>query len=56
MDLKLSSMEASAIMISLQHYLKEVENMGEEKGIVIEKETVRGLISKLESMPPGEVQ
>jgi hypothetical protein len=56
MHLKLTNLEAVAVMTSLQHYLKEVEKMGEEKGIQIEKKTVKGLISKLESMPAGEVQ
>jgi len=56
MNLKLNNSEAVAIMTSLQHYLKEVEKMGEEKGVKIEKKTLTGLISKLESMPAGEVQ
>ena len=56
MDLKLTNTEAVAVMTSLQHYLKEVEKMGEEKGVKIEKKTLTGLISKLESMPAGEVQ
>jgi hypothetical protein len=56
MNLKLNNLEAVAIMTSLQHYLKEVEKMGEEKGVKIEKKTLTGLISRLESMPPGEVQ
>ena len=56
MDLKINNLEAVAVMTSLQHYLKEVETMGEEKGVQIEKQTLKGLISKLESMPAGEVQ
>jgi hypothetical protein len=56
MNLKLTNLEAVAVMTSLQHYLKEVEKMGEEKGVKIEKETIKGLISKIESMPAGEVQ
>ena len=56
MHLKLTNPEAAAIMTSLQHYLKEVENMQDEKGVQIEKETLKGLISKLESLPAGEVQ
>jgi hypothetical protein len=56
MNLKLNNLEATAIMTALQHYLKEVEKMGEEKGVMIEKKTLTGLISRLESMPPGEVQ
>lgn len=56
MHLKLTNLEAVAVMTALQHYLKEVEKMGEEKGVQIEKKTVKGLISKLESMPAGEVQ
>ena len=56
MHLNLSNSEAVAVMTSLQHYLKEVDQMKEEKGVKIEKETLRGLISRLESMPPGEVQ
>lgn len=56
MDLKLTNIEAVAIMNSLQHYLKEVEKMKDEKGVQIEKKTLKGLISKIESMPAGEVQ
>ena len=56
MNLKLTNLEAVAVMTSLQHYLKEVEKMGEEKGVEIEKKTIKGLISKIESMPSGEVQ
>ena len=56
MDLKLTNSEAVAVMTALQHYLKEVETMADEKGVQIEKKTLKGLISKLESMPPGEVQ
>ncbi len=56
MDLKLTNLEAVAVMTSLQHYLKEVENMVDEKGVRIEKDTVKGLITKLECMPAGEVQ
>ena len=56
MDLKITNLEAVAVMTSLQHYLKEVESMDEEKGVQIEKETIKGLISRLESMPAGEVQ
>jgi hypothetical protein len=55
MDLKLTNTEAVAVLTSLQHYLKEVEKMGDEKGVQIEKKTLKGLISKLESMPPGDV-
>jgi hypothetical protein len=56
MNLKLTNLEAVAVMTSLQHYLKEVDKMGEEKGVKIEKNTIIELISKLESMPAGEVQ
>ena len=56
MDLKLTNLEAVAVMTSLQHYLKEVDTMVDEKGVRIEKDTLKGLISKLESMPAGEVQ
>ncbi len=56
MDLKITNLEAVAVMTSLQHYLKDVEKMGEEKGVQIEKQTLKGLITKLESMPAGEVQ
>lgn len=56
MNLKLTNLEAVAVMTSLQHYLKEVEKMSEEKGVQIEIKTIKGLISKIESMPPGEVQ
>ena len=56
MNLKLTNLEAVAVMTALQHYLKEVEKMGEEKGVQTEKNTVKGLISRIESMPAGEVQ
>ena len=56
MDLKLTNTEAVAVMTALQHYQKEVEKMGEEKGVKIEKKTLMGLISRLECMPAGEVQ
>lgn len=56
MDLKLTNTEAVAVMTSLQHYLKEVEKMGEEKGVQIEKKTLKGIINRIESMPAGEVQ
>lgn len=55
-DLKLTNTEAVAVMTALQHYLKEMEKMREEKDVKIEKKTLTGLISKLESMPGGEVQ
>jgi hypothetical protein len=56
MHLNLSNSEAVAVMTSLQHYLKEVEEMKDEKGTKIEIDTVTGLIRRLESMPAGEVQ
>jgi len=56
MNLKLTNLEAVAVMTSLQNYLKEVEKMDEEKGVQIEKQTIKELISKMESMPAGEVQ
>jgi hypothetical protein len=55
MDLKMNNLEAVALMNALQHYLKDIEKMGEEKGVKIEKDTVKGLISRIESMPAGEV-
>jgi hypothetical protein len=54
-NLKLTNLEAVAVMTALQHYLKEVEKKGEEKGVETEKKTVRGIINKIESMPGGEV-
>jgi hypothetical protein len=56
MDLKLTNLEAVAVMTALRHYQKEVEKMEDEKGVQIEKQTLKGLLSKLESMPAGEVQ
>ncbi len=56
MNLKLTNLEGVAVMNALQHYSKEVEKMGDEKGVQTEKKTVRELISKIESMPAGEVQ
>jgi hypothetical protein len=55
MDLKLNNLEAVALMNALQRYVKELEKSGEEKGVQIEKKTVKGLISRIESMPAGEV-
>lgn len=55
MDLKLTGLEASAVMNALQLYLKNLEKSGEEKGILIEKKTVKNLINRLEDMPSGEV-
>jgi DNA polymerase III delta subunit len=55
MDLKLSNLEAVAVMNALQRYVKELEKSGEEKGVQIEKKTVKGLIDRMEDMPPGEV-
>jgi len=55
MDLKLSGLEAAAVMNALHVYLKELEKAGEEKGILIEKKAVKGLINRLEDMPSGEV-
>jgi hypothetical protein len=55
MDLKLTELEAVAVMNALQDYVKALEKMGKEKGIVIEKETVRGLIKRIESLPSSEV-
>jgi hypothetical protein len=54
MNLKLNNSEEIAIMTALQRYLKEVEKMGEEKGVKIEKKTLSGLIGRLESVPGGE--
>ncbi len=56
MDLKLSNLEAVAVMNALQHYSKTLQTMGDEKGVKTERETVKGLISRIESMPAGEVQ
>ncbi len=55
MDLKLNNLEATAVMTALQHYLKEVEKLPVEKGVEIEKKTLKGLIGRIESMPAGEV-
>ncbi len=55
MDLKLSNLEAVAVMNALQRYLKELEKSGEEKGVQIEKKTVKGIIGRIEDMPPGDV-
>lgn len=55
MDLKLTNLEAVAVMNALQHYGKALEKMGEEKGVLTEKKTVSSLISRIESMPSGEV-
>ncbi len=55
MDLKLTNLEAVAVMNALQRYAKELEKAGDEKGVQIEKGTVKGLISRIEAMPAGEV-
>lgn len=55
MDLKLTNLEAVAVMNALQHYVKDLEKMGGEKGVEIEKKTVKNLISRIESMPSSEV-
>lgn len=55
MDLKLTGLEASAVMNALHLYLKDLEKAGDEKGIQIEKKTVKGLIMRMEDMPSGEV-
>jgi hypothetical protein len=55
MDLKLTNLEAVAVMNALQHYTKYLEDKGDEKGVQIERKTVKGLINKIESMPAGEV-
>jgi len=54
MHLRLNNSEEIAIMTALRHYLKEVEKMGEEKGVRIEKKTLSSLISRLEAMPGDE--
>lgn len=56
MDLKLSGVEAVAVLTALQHYQKEVEKMPSDKGVEVEKKTLKGLISRMEAMPAGEVQ
>ncbi|MEJ2696002.1 MAG: hypothetical protein P8013_05075 [Candidatus Sulfobium sp.] len=35
--------------------MKELEQMTEEKGVNIEKKTVKDLILRMQDMPPGEV-
>jgi len=55
MHLKLDNLEAVALMNALQSYLKTLEKSGEEKGVQIEKKTVKGLINRIESLPAGEV-
>ncbi len=55
MDLKLTNLEAVAVMNALQNYAKHLEKIGNEKGVQIEKKTVSSLISRIESMPSAEV-
>jgi hypothetical protein len=55
MTLKLSNLEAVAVMNALQHYQKFLEKAGDEKGIQTEKKSVHDLINRIESMPAGEV-
>ena len=55
MDLKLSGLEASAVMNALRLYAKELDKAGKEKGTLIEKEAVKNLLLRLEDMPSGEV-
>jgi hypothetical protein len=55
MDLKLNNLEVVAVMNALNRYMKELEQMTEEKGVNIEKKTVKDLILRMQDMPPGEV-
>lgn len=55
MELKLNNLEAVAVMNALNRYMKDLEKMGDEKGVKIEKKTVKDLIDRMEDMPPGEV-
>ena len=55
MDLKLNNLEVVALMNALNRYVKDLEKMGNEKGIDIEKKTVKDLLLRMEDMPPGEV-
>jgi hypothetical protein len=55
MDLKLTNLEAVAVMNALQRYIKDLDKAGDEKGVQIERKAVKGLIEKIESMPAGEV-
>lgn len=55
MDLKLNNLEVVAIMNALNRYAKDLEKMGDEKGVGIEKKTVKDLLNRMEDMPPGEV-
>lgn len=55
MDLKLNNLEVVAVMNALNRYSKDLEKMGEEKGVNIEKKTVKDLLERMKDMPPGEV-
>lgn len=56
MDLKLTNLEARAVMSALLAYQKSLEKGSrDDKGLQIEKKTVKGLIDRLEDMPGGEV-
>lgn len=55
MDLKLNNLEVVALMNALNRYAKELEKMADEKGVNIEKKTVKDLLQRMEDMPPGEV-
>lgn len=55
MDLKLTNLEARAVMSALTEYQKSLEKSGKDKGIEIEKKTVKDLLNRLQDMPPGEV-
>ncbi len=55
MDLKLTNLEAVAVMNALQQYKKLLEKAGDEKGVQIERKTIKDLISRIEAMPAGEV-
>ncbi|MEJ2683700.1 MAG: hypothetical protein P8Z71_04820 [Candidatus Sulfobium sp.] len=55
MDLKLNNLEAVAVMNALTRYQKDLEKMGDEKGINIERKTIKDLLNRMEDMAPGEV-
>ncbi|GAB4390548.1 MAG: hypothetical protein Kow0025_23310 [Thermodesulfovibrionales bacterium] len=52
MELKLTDREAVAIKHALQEYLKDLEGRkgGDQKGLSLEKESVRSAIEKMDSV------
>lgn len=51
MDLKLSDIEANAVVHALRKHLEILDKSSTEKGIQIEIKTVEGLLDRISSLP-----